>query len=75
MGPSRKRPRTTAPNVEESDSSKPADAPSVSTQSSTTVADGFSKIPTTKEDDSIRLKGPVNETKSGEDSLNFVSIF
>jgi hypothetical protein len=74
MGPSRKRPRTTPPTVDESESTKPADGRSKPTQPSTTVADNCSKAPNSKDEAPIRLKNPINDIKAGGDSTKNVSI-
>ena len=59
MGPSRKRPRTKPPNVDESGGQASPAEPS------TKVAESSSKVPNTNDNASIPLKSPVNEIKSG----------
>jgi hypothetical protein len=64
MGPSRKRPRTNPPNVDEFASCDASGGQASPTEPSTKVADSFNKVPNTNDNAYIPLKSPVNEIKS-----------
>ena len=74
MGPSRKRPRTNPPTVDEPESAQPADGHFSPLQPSTRVADASSEAASTRDDASVHMRSHTSDIKTGGGSTKDVSM-